>query len=154
MIEGMNAYVFSSKNLTNIWAGIGAARWAVSDKAAALPNVVAASRRVPVGSLGFFYCTEVKGFTTPFLITSKPDQSETVSNIWPEKWHLPFSIHSFGNPSLVMPTDYALTIMPSMKKAGRSHWTAVIHIQATLAFQPTTLDDEDWSRIISELVPQ
>jgi hypothetical protein len=150
----MNVYLFASKNLTNIWAGIGARRWAVSEKAAALGVVQASAKRLPVGSLGLFYCTEAKGFTTPFLITSEPNQSEVVSNVWPEVWRLPFSIHPFGSPSLIMTIDSALQILPTMKASGRSKWTRVFHIQPTSAFQPTSFSYDDWSLVINELAPQ
>jgi hypothetical protein len=143
--------LFASKNLTNIWAGIGAGRWAISEKAAALPNVQAAAKRLSVGSLGLFYCTEAKGLTTPFIILSSPDAAVVVNDIWPERWRYPFSIRPFGTPLRILGIDRALSLLPTLQKVGKSRWVRVLHFQATLAFQPSTLPDEDWELIVRDL---
>jgi hypothetical protein len=148
----MFVYIFSSTNLTNIWAGIGAGRWAVSSRAASLGVVQSNARRFPIGGLGLFYCSEVKGFTTPFLVLEKPDPKEVIAEVWHEPWHLPFAIHPFGSPRRILSSEKALTLLPTMQAAGKSKWTQVMHIQATLAFQPTTLTDTDWGLVIQELV--
>jgi hypothetical protein len=47
----MNLYVFSCNTITNIWAGIGARRWAVSrDQAANIPGLYGKARSVPIGA--------------------------------------------------------------------------------------------------------
>ena len=149
--QGMNVYLFALKNVTNIWAGIGAGRWAISERAAVLPVVQASAKRLPIGSLGLFYCTEAKGLTTPFIILSPPDPVAVVKDIWPEPWRYPFSIRAFGTPVKILGIDQALSVLPVLQKAGKSHWPRVLHFQATLAFQPSILPDADWELIVRNL---
>ena len=147
----MNVYLFASKNVTNIWAGIGAGQWAISENAAALPVVQASAKRLPVGSLGLFYCTEAKGLTTPFMVLSSPDPVAVVKDIWAETWRYPFSITALGTPLKIIGIDQALSLLPTLQKAGKSRWTRVLHFQPTSAFQPSTLLDADWELIVRNL---
>jgi hypothetical protein len=149
----MNVFVFSSKTITNIWAGVGSGRWAVSKATAEMAQVKAGAKVLPVGALGLFYCTEAKAFTTPFMVLTEPEQKTPDAGIWSGEWHLPFSIHPLGSPRLLMPIERALNILPTMKAAGKSKWTHVIHYQPTTAFRPTSLTDEDWEWIVRELIP-
>ena len=93
-------HVFASKSLTNIWAGIGARLWAVAESQAQMPGAKTKAAKVRVGALGLLYCSATQSVTTPFVITSHPDTSARVSNVWPEEWHFPFGItaHRFSNP--------------------------------------------------------
>ena len=60
----MELFVFSSKNLTNIWAGIGARKWAVSQDQAANTGVTTKAKALRVGSLGILYCVETQSLTS------------------------------------------------------------------------------------------
>ena len=78
----MELFCFASKNLVNIWAGIGAGMWAVAETS---PTDMKArftkSKRMKVGSLGLLYCNETHSFTTPFLVYSQTDPEAVIRNI-------------------------------------------------------------------------
>ena len=145
----MDVYVFSSKNLTNIWAGIGARRWAVSRKQGDNQSIQTNAKKLPVGGLGILYCVDAQSFTTPFVVTSKPDVDATVTNIWPEPWTLPFSIFPLGSPMRQLHKDRLAKLLPSLKN-GRI-WDQLLHVQPITVFAPSQLSDEDWSAIVGEL---
>ena len=96
----MDIFVFSSKNLTNIWAGIGARLWAVSDTgdATTFQSRRTKSQGMKIGTFGILYCNETQTLTTPFIVYSKPDAKRTVKNVWPEPWVLPFNPHFPDEP--------------------------------------------------------
>jgi len=91
----MEIFVFSSKNLTNIWAGIGARLWAVSqtEDSATAQRRETKAQNMKIGSFGILYCTDTHALTTPFVVYSKVDPHRVVENVWPEKSVLPFKIH-------------------------------------------------------------
>lgn len=96
----MELFCFASNNLTNIWAGIGAGLWAVAETSESdMKARVTKSCRMKIGSLGVLYCSETHSFTTPFLVYSEPDPIRVVTDVWPERWRLPFRIHALGNPT-------------------------------------------------------
>lgn len=66
----MELFVFSSKTLTNIWAGIGARKWAVSLDQAANPGIATKAKALRIGSIGILYCVETQSLTTPFIVAS------------------------------------------------------------------------------------
>ncbi|MBW7996878.1 MAG: hypothetical protein FVQ81_10005 [Candidatus Glassbacteria bacterium] len=146
----INLFVFSSKNLTNIWAGIGAKLWAVSQRKGGYKQaIITNSKNMKVGSLGLLYCSARKAFTTPFLVTSRPDCEKIVSDIWPEKWILPFGIYPLGSPNKVFTTTEAYDKLSLLKNVGNiSH---KIHFQPTTVFQPTKITETDWSIIFNSL---
>ncbi len=146
----MHIYVFSSKNLTNIWAGIGACRWAVSQKQGNNPSIQTKAKHLPVGGLGLIYCVDTGSFTTPFLVTSKPDPNSVISDIWPERWRLPFSMLPLGSPTRQLHKGRLVSLLPSLK--GGKRWDRLLHVQPTTVFVPSVLSDEDWSVFVSELV--
>lgn len=78
----IDVYVFSSTNLTNIWAGIGAHRWAVAPRQGDNASIQTKAKNLPVGALGVLYCVEKHSFTPPFLVTSKPDMTALVADVW------------------------------------------------------------------------
>src|ERR687892_819885 len=87
----MDLFCFASKNLTNIWAGVGARMWAVAETSPAdMKARVTKSKRMVVGSIGVLYCNETHSFTTPFLVYSLVDPDQVVEDVWPERWRLPF----------------------------------------------------------------
>ena len=90
----MKIYAFASTNLTNIWAGIGAGLWAVSNSLNEGTNKRrrTLAQKMPIGSFGVLYCSEIHSFTSPFVVYSKPDESRIETNVWKGEWVLPFSI--------------------------------------------------------------
>jgi hypothetical protein len=117
----MNVYVFSSKNLTNIWAGIGAGMWATSqasaqDRAARLTR----SRSMLPGSFGLLYCTSNHSLTAPFIVVSQAED-RAISDIWPERWDLPFRIRALGDPRRCLPKDEAKKVLPCFQGLGSFH---------------------------------
>jgi hypothetical protein len=50
----MDIYAFSSNNLTNIWAAIGANKWAVSIAQSKNASIITKSQRLPIGPSAFF----------------------------------------------------------------------------------------------------
>lgn len=145
----MELFVFSSSNLTNIWAGVGARRWAVSREQAEMPGARTKARFLRVGSLGILYCVETQSLTTPFLVSSVPDEQATVTDVWPEEWHLPFGIHPLGSPHRQM-GKAEIAQLPTVLASGR-RWNNVVRTQGQFVFQPTTLDAEDWEILFRRL---
>src|SRR5688572_25124512 len=95
----MQLYAFSSSNLTNIWAGVGAGLWAVSKKVAENPGAITKARKMMIGSLGILYCSGTHEFTTPFVVKTIPQSDVVISHVWADEWGLPFDIAPLGSPS-------------------------------------------------------
>ena len=144
----MNLYVFSSTTLTNIWAGVGARRWAVSAVNANRLSVVKKAGALRVGSLGVLYCSETRTLTVPFLVASVPREI-SVKDIWPEEWGLPFSIFPLGSPAKQM-SQFEIQELPSIK-TSRKRWNNVLFVQGSFAFQPSTISESDWEIIFARL---
>ena len=144
----LELFLFTSKNVTNIWAGIGAGRWAVSETSD-MQSRITKSRRMRVGSLGLLYCSENQCFTTPFIVYSEADPKEVVADVWPEKWRLPFRIHPLGNPTRLISIDEAKKRWPVLQ--GCNNITERLNIGGTVVFVPSTISQEDWELILKEL---
>ncbi len=147
----MNLFVFSSRNLTNIWAGIGACLWAISEQQAA--NVSGAhvkARSMRIGAAGVIYCSDTQSFTSPFLVLSKPAEDEIVTDVWPEAWTLPFRIHSLGSPRKQLHKDNVVSALPSLTASGRP-WNHVLHIQPVTVFVPSEIEEADWEVLVTTL---
>src|SRR5579863_5307005 len=128
----MELFCFASKNLTNIWAGVGAGLWAVAETSATdMKARTTKARRLKVGSAGLLYCNEIHSFTTPFLAYSAPDPETIVSDIWPEKWRLPFRIHPLGTPARRLHMDDAKARWPLLKNVGAGGVSAAMNITGT-----------------------
>ena len=57
----MNLYVFSSNNTTNIWAGVGAGLWAVSERdPSQMRGLQTKAAKMLVGSCGVIWSTETQ----------------------------------------------------------------------------------------------
>ncbi len=151
-IADLPLYVFSSSNLTNVWAGIGAGLWAVSQRD---ENQMKGSRTKALammpGAVGVLYCSEVKALTTPFLVYSSPDTAAVVTDVWPERWVLPFRIHALGTPSRRLPIADAMTTLKTLREDGRSNISHVLPISATTVFSPKHVFPSDWSILIERL---
>ena len=147
----MNLFVFSSVNLTNIWAGIGAGLWAVSEQQATnVSGVHAKADGMRIGSVGVMYCSETQAFTTPFLVLSKPEKNETVYDVWPEPWTLPFRIHPLGTPRGQLHKDKVSTDLPSLRSGSRQ-WHHVLLVQPVTVFVPSEIEEADWEVLVNTL---
>jgi|SRR5665213_194067 len=149
----MTIFVFSSKNLTNIWAGIGAGLWAVSKSAEQSTNQgrLTKSKNMKIGSFGILYCTETQSLTTPFIVFSRPDPDALVKNVWPEEWVLPFKIHPLGTPAKQLGKDEAMQALPTLRASGQTNFGHALPVQAITVFSPSPLQDADWEILIKRL---
>jgi hypothetical protein len=152
----MEIYVFASKNLTNIWAGVGARLWAVSqsDDGATTQGRRTKSQSMRIGSFGLLYCVETHSLTTPFIVYSKPDTKRIVENVWPESWVLPFRIFPLGTPDLQLSSDRAKRELPIFTKSGETNFGKIFHVQAVTAFSATNIEAEDWEEILRRLATE
>lgn len=146
----MQIYVFSSNNLTNIWAGVGARKWAVSRSLAEAKGTITKSQSVKIGSLGLIYCSGTQEFTTPFLVKTIPEQGAVISDIWPEPWGLPFSIFPLGSPDKRLSKDVVSKQMPSVVESG-TQWNRILYVQPTFSFQASEISGEDWAFLYGAL---
>ena len=148
----MELFCFASNNLTNIWAGIGAGLWAVAETSESdMKARVTKSCRMKIGSLGVLYCSETHSFTTPFLVYSEPDPIRVVTDVWPERWRLPFRIHALGNPTRQVETSIASSKWPILQKATAPSVSAAMNLTGTTVFVPKEISTEDWAIIITDL---
>jgi hypothetical protein len=146
----MDLYVFSSNNLTNIWAGIGARRWGVSLNQAKMPGAATKAAAMPVGASGILYCVETQCFTTPFLVRSPPEAGKTELDVWPEEWALPFGIVPLGSPRLSEHKDKLQSLLPSLND-GSIPWHHFLHVQGSTVFVPSAITANDWAAFIARL---
>jgi hypothetical protein len=149
----MPIFVFSSRNLTNIWAGIGATLWAVSKSKdpSTHQGRLTKAKNMQIGSLGILYCSETQSLTTPFVVLSNPDPKALVKNIWPEEWVLPFKIHSLGTPTKQLSKDEAMSTLPTLRGSQHTNFSHALPVQATTVFSPSPLKDIDWEILIKRL---
>jgi hypothetical protein len=144
----MELFCFPSKNLTNIWAGIGARMWAVA-KTKNMQARITKSKRMKVGSLGLLYCNETHSFTTPFLVYSEPDPEKSITNVWLGTWYLPFNIHPLGNPTRQVSKDTAKLEWPVLKNSRNV--PKDMNIPGMMIFTPKEISPDDWALILSSL---
>lgn len=148
----MELFCFASKNLTNIWAGIGASMWAVAETSPSdMKARITKSKRMKIGSLGLLYCNETHSFTTPFIVYSEPDPEIVIKDIWPEKWRLPFRIYPLGNPTRQVNQDIAMSEWPVLKKTLIPSISAAMNITGTTVFVPKEISSDDWEIIVKSL---
>jgi hypothetical protein len=153
----MKLYTFICKNKTNIWAGIGARLWAVSDADASI--MLARKTRsvdVKVGNFGLIYCSheDSKSLTTPFIFLSSPDVSASESSVWPEVWKMPFRIHPLGTPRREWNAHDAAKKLPFNKDKNNINVTSVFKAVGTAVFSPVEIGDADWAMILSKLADE
>lgn len=148
----MDLYCFSSKTLTNIWAGVGAGLWAVSEiEEPGMKARITKSKKVKVGSCGLFYCAETHSFTAPFIVYSTPDSETIVENIWDGAWHLPFRIHLLGTPNRQVSAEGAKERWPVLRASKASSVTAAMNATGTTVFVPKEIGHKDWECILRDL---
>ena len=147
----VDVFAFSSANLTNVWAGVGAGLWAVgkeqSEKVGGAAKKAAA---LQIGSLGIIYCSAIESFTTPFIVYSRPDPEKEISDVWREKWVLPFRIHPLGTPRRLVHKDKLRSLLPSLQD-GKQAWNQFVHVAPTTIFAASRLQSADWEALLREL---
>jgi hypothetical protein len=144
-------YVFSSENLTNVWAAVGARLWAVSEAQGANQSNVTKSQKVKVGEFGIFHVKETKAFTTPFVIRSRPREGAGIANVWKDIWYLPFAIVPLGSPHVSIPAHELDNLLPSLV-SSRKHWDQVLFVAPNTVFAPAKITAEDWAVLVEKLV--
>ncbi|MCY7281062.1 MAG: hypothetical protein LH610_09255 [Sphingomonas bacterium] len=148
----MKIFAFPSAKLSNIWAGVGAGRWAVSKSTHDSVNKRRATlaAEMPIGSFGVLYLSG-QGYTTPFVVISEPNYIDPESKVWPEDWFLAFDIKPLGNPSKILSRKDALRLLPSMARKQLKNVDDLIYTKGVQTFVPSEIGEDDWSVLIKEL---
>ncbi|BCB20686.1 hypothetical protein [Bosea sp. ANAM02] len=150
----MKLFVFACKNITNIWAGVGARRWAVSHvDSANMAGRATRAKLIKPGHCGVIYCSHpnYKSLTTPFIFKSTPDIQGVENEVWPEEWRMPFSIAPLGSPRLHWKAREAVSSLPFNKSSGNHNIATVLKPIGTAVFSPIEVGDEDWAMILERL---
>jgi hypothetical protein len=147
----IDVFCFTSSNLTNIWAGIGASLWAVSEVSPKdMETRKTKSLEMAVGSYGLLYCAANRSFSTPFKVTSEVQWKE-IKGVWPEAWWFPFGIKPMGTSKYQLTIKETTALVDVMK--GRQSVTDVFFLGGACTFVPSKVPDEDWRLILEELAP-
>jgi hypothetical protein len=146
----MQIYVFSSSNLTNIWAGVGAGLWAVSKKLATTAGTITKAQNMRIGSLGILYCSDTHELTTPFIVKTIPQRDVVISHVWKDEWGLPFEIAPLGSPLKRLSKSIMAKELPSVKARGK-HWNKILYVQPNFSFQPSEITAADWAYLYAAL---
>lgn len=148
----VSVYVFSSKNITNIWAGYGAETWAVAiGSEATNKGKKTKAAKMPVGSFGLLYCEPWKAFTVPFVTCSEADPLNHESEIWEGQWMLPFRFRALGSPRKRIAGQEILNLSGA-KERGTTNYANYLTVQGNFAFQASNIDHRDWHALVSQLV--
>jgi hypothetical protein len=146
----MQLWLFSSENIQNIEIGFQAGKWAVSDiDETAMKMRYTKSRKMDIGALGVLYCSEDHCFTVPFEVLSRPTL-ETVANLWPEPWSLPFSIKPLGSPNRRVSLGVAKHSWRCLRDSTNTACT-LRGMNGWTLFVPNDIPDEDWTRILKDV---
>ncbi len=149
----MKLFIFPSLNITNIWAGVGAGKWAVAEPSdpAQMKGLKTKSLGMPVGSAGVIYRTgPLDGFfTTPFIVYSSPDQNDPETQVWDGTWVLPFRIHPLGTPRKRLTKHRAEQTLPILKSRPQTNITSVLTL--THYFVPSEVSERDWEVLLEHL---
>lgn len=149
----MDVFIFSSINLTNIWTGIGAQLWAVSQRSPrAMKELATKSERMKVGSFGLFYCSQVQCLKTPFIVAGKPEPDIVITDIWTEEWVMPFRIIPLGTPKKRIMKSWMINNLEIFREKNTRNLSHALVIQPTAVFAPTIFPENDWSEIFSRLI--
>lgn len=147
----MKLYVFASNSVTNIWAGIGARKWAISlDSARNVGGVETKASRMEIGSFGVFYISGEKSLTTPFIVTSSVDMDSVIEDIWPEAWTFSFSIRPLGSPAHRL-GESEIRALDAYTNAPKKNIASVYRVTGRQVFTPAEITARDWSKLIGEL---
>ena len=151
MSDELNVFVFSSDSITNIWAGYGAATWAVS-QGTTTPAKRTKSGNMQPGSLGILYCVPWQAFTVPFVTTTVPDKDAIETDIWNGEWILPFQFKALASPRRRIDGKALRSLLPGMERKDISNFSHYLHVQSNFDFQPSKIGNDDWSTLVDRLV--
>jgi hypothetical protein len=148
----MKLFIFPSSATENIWLGIRAGMWAVAQTSPKRrKELITKSRKMPVDSKGVFWSTEFDFFTTPFIVSSVPDHSKDVSDVWPGIWILPFRIRTLGTLRKRLSKAEAWQTLPFLKSQQRTNITKVARVNALVSFVPNDVSEQDWEALLDRL---
>lgn len=127
--------------------------WAVkeSPESSRMRELTTKPRYMPVGSLGVLWRTQANFFTTPFIVYSAPDPNESVTDVWPETWVLPFRIHPLGTPRKRLSGSEARQLLPILRNDPRTNITHVLRVNALTSFVPSEVSETDWEILLKHL---
>lgn len=145
-------HVFTSTNLENIRIGVKHRMWAIPipKNSSMKKQFKTKSKNIQVGARGFFYCSVMKFFTTPFIVSSLPDTEKLVTDVWDGTFMLPFKIDPLGDLSRYVWVREIKENLPSLRDNSKA-WHHVIRIRPNLVFLPTELTEADWSYLMDAL---
>jgi hypothetical protein len=148
----VNVYVFSSKSITNIWAGFGASTWAVAiGSETTNKGKTTKAQKMPIGSFGLLYCEPWKAFTLPFVTCSVPEPGSFEEEIWAERWMLPFKFKALGTPRKTISGSDILDLSGARRR-GLTNYANYLTVQGNFAFQASSIEADDWQTILSRLI--
>lgn len=147
----LNVYCFTSVDMKNIWAGVGAQKWAVTQNSNMFKQHKTKGEKMPVGSFGIFYSKEDKVFTTPFVVKSKISEAEE-KDIWKEEYVFPFEIRTIGQPSpdKRISTDEMQDILVSCE--DNRDWGKVFFPGGRFDFVKSEVSNKVWEEIIKRIM--
>ena len=148
----MKLYVFSSNSLENVWIGYEHQKWAVS---LAEPHVMRGRRtrasNVRKGDKGLLYISPYQMFTMPFEFETVPTPFRLVTDVWPERWAMPFDIRTYGSPKRYWHVYHATQRLPFARSAGTRSAVSLFKLNGTSVFSPVSIGDDDWSILLEQL---
>jgi hypothetical protein len=146
----MQLWIFSSKKYKNIEIGFRSEKWAVSIiDGSTTQQRHTKSRKMLPGSRGLLYCSENHTFTVPFEVITLPAQ-ETISDVWPEIWELPFHIKPLGSPIRMVGLAVAKRSWICLKDSTNAACT-LNGVNGRTVFLPNKISDNDWIKIIKDV---
>lgn len=149
MSGGFNLYAFSSEDVINIWAGVGAELWAVPKQ----PNASIRGKAAKIGipSFGIFYAAAEHSLTVPFVILTRPDPDHLQDSVWHGSWALPFKIKPLGTPRKMLPASVAKEILPSFSRLHTDNFGKVFRVSGSYAFNRCDAEQADWDVLMERL---
>ena len=148
-MAAFNLYAFSSENVTNIWAGVGAEMWAVPIRPNA--SVRGKAAKITIPSFGILYASAEQALTVPFVIISSPDQKRIEDRVWHGSWALPFRIKPLGNPRKMLSASEAKSLIPSFERLQTANFGRVFRVGGSYAFNRCDADQSDWHILMEVL---
>lgn len=101
---------------------------------------------MPCGAIGLFYCSDLKIFTTPFVVASKV-VDRIVSDVWKHTWHLPFSIHPVGAIDNRASWKHATSNWPFLRDSSNRGG----EVTPARAFAPVRIYHHDWDTMLEDM---
>ncbi len=151
-MPSVSIYVFSSKSITNIWAGFGAGTWAVGiGSETTNKGKTTKALKMPIGSFGLLYCEPWKAFTLPFVTCSIPEVGSYEEEIWADRWMLPFKFKALGTPRKTM-SGSEIAGLSGARERGITNYANYLTVQGNFAFQASSIEASDWQTILSRLI--